>query len=693
MKRNIFKNKLSISLCFALLGSLSLQAQETTQLGEVTVREKAVSKYQGSSKVSINRNKLSKEDSAKAIQTFNEKLIQEAKAQNISDIISLASNTFYIGSVDGKTTSISMRGFSGVPLLYDGQKVSNQIANPEIFAMEGVEVSKGGDALYYGSTSAGGMVNLLKKKATKENKAYLELEVNDNPAFSPKLDIGGALSKDKKLYYRLVSVFKNDKGFANFNKDARRIFLAPSLAYDISDNNTLSFIAEYTKEKTPSDFGGMVDNNGKLITSYKKTMSHPDEQFEKAQKIIGLDFDGTYDDWNQNFKYRFITHKRDYGDVYLPLFFVEESNSIVRFPSKQRQEFKEHSFQYTLNKEFKAFNLENNFSLGADFNRVYSRTIAGNIRAPHLINLSNIVYEEALITPPNITYPDLLYTDSYGVFIQNNINLTDNLVFNAGLRYTKTKAQQDPKTPLIKAENSKATTPSFGLIYHLNPQTRLFANYSETFNPNDIFRKDKNGALLKAEEAKAYEFGIKHKMNNLDLSASLFRIQKENVASVDPDSLSLPRQYYEASGKQESQGLEFDLALALNEDWSLMASYGYIKTKDKSKNNKELKNTPRHNVNLFTTYSLSALNLPDFYIGAKVKYLGDKFADEENKKKISSATLFDATIGYQKGKFNANISVQNIANKEYVLGNFHNGLNLVHTSAPRAIIASIGYKF
>lgn len=120
MKRNIFKNKLSISLCFALLGSLSLQAQETTQLGEVTVREKAVSKYQGSSKVSINRNKLSKEDSAKAIQTFNEKLIQEAKAQNISDIISIASNTFYIGSVDGKTTSISMRGFSGVPLLYDG---------------------------------------------------------------------------------------------------------------------------------------------------------------------------------------------------------------------------------------------------------------------------------------------------------------------------------------------------------------------------------------------------------------------------------------------------------------------------------------------------------------------------------------------------------------------------------------------
>lgn len=690
MKNNLSKRNLSLNLCAILLSSSALFAQETTQLEEITINGKVNSNYQSDEKIKLNRTAINKEDTAKSIQTFNQTVIEDAHFQNIEDIIEMSSNTVYTGDSHGRTNQISMRGFSGVPILIDGMKITNKMAHPDIFNFEAVEIQKGPDSLQYGESSPGGIVNLVKKKPTKESLASIEFEATDNPSYSPKIDLAGSLNEDKSIYFRLLSSLKYDEGWTNSNTNTNKVFVAPSLAYDINDNNTLTFVTEYTNETTPSAFGTYVNSKGELVAPIENMISHPDEEFEKTQKIAGFDFDSTFNTWNSNFKYRYINYVGNNGDVHMPARYNQTTNILTRYYAFQKQEFQEHALQYTLNKEVNILNLKNNISIGADYNKAYSQTtMFYDTTKPYNINLSNPIYEylTSLSDHPNAANMSGNKTnvESWGTFLQDSINLTDDLIFNAGLRYSESKPNTGQKTD--------ATTPSFGLVYHLTPQTSLYTNYSESFTPNSS--KDINNKILDPETGKGYELGIKQKLfdDRFDLTTALFKIEKENVAQLDPNDPTNTK--YKASGVQESQGFELDLSGDITSNWSIIGSYGFTATKNKDKNDNDLRNIPKHTANLFTTYKLSALNLPDYYIGAGARYIGSKFADEANNIKLDSALIYNATVGYKKGHWRANLSVQNLSDEEYIDGALSSNAagTRVYVGTPRTILATIAYKF
>ncbi|WP_151952037.1 TonB-dependent siderophore receptor [Aliarcobacter butzleri] len=690
MKNDFSKKNLSIKLCAILLTNTSLFAQETTILEEITVKESAYSKYQNEAKPELNRTQISKEDTAKSIQTFNKTFIEDAQLQNIEDIIEMSSNTVYTGDNHGRTNDISMRGFSGVPILLDGIRITNKLAHPEVYNIESVEILKGPDSLQYGQSSPGGLVNLVTKKPTKESLAKIELEVNDNPSYSPKIDLGGAINEDKSLYFRLTSVLKYDEGWTNSNTDTNKIFVAPSLSYDINNNNVITFVTEYTNEKTPSSFGTYVNSKGELVASIKNMSSHPDEEFEKTQKIAGFDIDSVYDTWNSNFKYRYIDYEGENENVAFPFMYQEATGNLLRFFAIQNQKNQEHALQYTLNKETDIFGLKNKFSLGADYNKAYSETIMfADMTTFYPMYLANPNYESltSLKDHPNAIDMSTPKTsvESYGIFLQDHINLTDKLIFSAGIRYDEVKPKNSQK--------SDATTPQFGFVYHLTPETILFTNYSQSFTPTS--RQDKAGNILDPEKGKGYEVGIKQKLFNdrFDLTTALFKIEKENVATLDINGGNTF--VYKASGKQESQGFEVDLSGDITSNLSLIASYGYTETKDKEINNNDLVNIPNHTANIFATYKLAALNLPDYYIGGGARYIGSKYANDTNTIELDSALIYNATVGYKKGNWRANLSVQNLTDEEYIDGSLISDTRgtRVYVGTPRTILATIGYKF
>ncbi|MFW2606344.1 TonB-dependent receptor [Aliarcobacter butzleri] len=690
MKNDFSKKNLSIKLCAILLTNTALFAQEATILEEITVKESAYSKYQNEAKPELNRTQISKEDTAKSIQTFNKTFIEDAQLQSIEDIIEMSSNTVYTGDNHGRTNDISMRGFSGVPILLDGIRITNKLAHPEVYNIESVEILKGPDSLQYGQSSPGGLVNLVTKKPTKESLAKIELEVSDNPSYSPKIDLGGAINEDKSLYFRLTSVLKYDEGWTNSNTDTNKVFIAPSLSYDINDNNVITFVTEYTNEKTPSSFGTYVNSKGELVASIKNMSSHPDEEFEKTQKIAGFDIDSIYDTWNSNFKYRYIDYEGENENVAFPFMYQEATGNLLRFFAIQNQKNQEHALQYTLNKETDIFGLNNKFSLGADYNKAYSETIMfADMTTFYPIYLANPNYESltSLKDHPNATDMSTPKTsvESYGIFLQDHINLTDKLIFSAGIRYDEVKPKDSQK--------SDATTPQFGLVYHLTPETILFTNYSQSFTPTS--RQDKAGNILDPEKGKGYEVGIKQKLfdDRFDLTTALFKIEKENVATLDINGGNTF--VYKASGKQESQGFEVDLSGDITSNLSLIASYGYTETKDKEINNNDLVNIPNHTANIFATYKLAALNLPDYYIGGGARYIGSKYANDTNTIELDSALIYNATVGYKKGNWRANLSVQNLTDEEYVDGSLISDTRgtRVYVGTPRTILATIGYKF
>lgn len=686
MKNNLSKRNLSLNLCAILLSSSALFAQETTQLEEITINGKVNSNYQSDEKIKLNRTAINKEDTAKSIQSFNQTVIEDAHFQNIEDVIEMSSNTVYTGDSHGRTNQISMRGFSGVPILIDGMKITNKMAHPDIFNFEAVEIQKGPDSLQYGESSPGGIVNLVKKKPTKESLASIEFEATDNPSYSPKIDLAGSLNEDKSIYFRLLSSLKYDEGWTNSNTDTNKIFIAPTISYDINDNNTITLVTEYTNETTPSSFGTYINSSGKLVAPLKNTISNPDEEFEKTQKIIGFDVDSVFNTWNSNLKYRYIDYVGLNADVHMPFGYNQASNTVTRYYAYQKQEFSEHALQYTLNKKFDVLGFNNIISLGADFNKAYSKTdMFFDPTIPYNINISNPIYEKltTLANHPlarNMSIENK-YVQSWGTFLQDSINLTEDLIFTAGLRYSESKPE--------KGKKSDALTPSLGLVYHLNSETSLYSNYSESFTPNNTV--DISGNILDPETGKGYEIGLKQKLfdNKFDLTTSLFKISKENIAQLDSNDPTNTK--YKASGEQQSQGFELDLSGDITSNWSIIASYGFTTTKNKDINNNDLINIPNHTANIFTTYKLTTFGLPDYYVGTGARYLGSKYADEANNIKLDSAFIYNATIGYKKDNWRANLSVQNLTDEKYVDGVFSG--TRVYAGSPRIILATIAYKF
>jgi iron complex outermembrane recepter protein len=685
MKKKYINKQLSLTLCSLLLTGTSLLANDTdkeeNKLDSITVVEKSSSNYLNYENPTTMRGNLTLEETPKSIQVFNEAFIQDYQAQNINDIILMSSSLVYLGDNHGRGNTFAIRGFSGIPILRDGLSFTNSIiAYPEVYNLTAVEVLKGPDSLQFGESSPGGLVNLVKKKPLKEDHAQIELEITSNSSYSPKVDVGGSINEDGSLRYRLVSVAKYDEGFLNTDVDTDRVFISPSLAYDINNENTITFVAEYLDETTPSSFGTFVNSNGDLVTDRENIVSNPDEEFHKTQKLIGFDLDSTFDTWSSNFKYRYVDYIGDNGDVHMPQSYTEATDTIRRVYAYQKQEMQEHALQYTLNKEIDIFDLKNRISVGADYNKAYSKLdMYYDPFTAYNLDASNPYYESLTNLSDHPTAMDFSgnrsYTKRWGIFLQDNIDLSDKLIFSAGVRYSESKPQDDQK--------SDATTPSFGLTYKLSPQTSIYTNYSESFTPNT--NVDINGDILEPEVGEGMELGIKQKLFNdtLDLTAAIFKIEKENVAIAT----SIPS-IFEASGKQESKGFEMDLSGELLPGLCAIASYGYTRTKDKDNDDQEFTGVPKHTANIFMTYDISSWGLKDMYIGGGARYIGERYTG--SRIELDSEIIYNATFGYKNNNWRFGLSIQNLTDEIY--SEAANG-ERVQVGTPRTVLATLSYTF
>lgn len=682
-----------LSLTLALILGASLQADESSKLEKVLI-EQLPTNYASQDKSRIMRHNIKPDESAKSVQIFNETLLQDTHVQNISDAIKFSSNVSYLGDNNKMGEKIAIRGFSGVPILRDGFGFARANSFPEIFNLESLEVLKGPDSLQYGQTSPGGIVNLVVKKPLHESYKQLELEATSRHAYAPKIDLGGSLNEAQSIRYRLVGIARYEKDYRDVNTDTKRFFLAPSLAFDLGRNHQLTFIGEYLKEHTPTDFGTFINPDGSIGTPRKMTLSHPDERFDKEQKIVGFDLDSPFSSWNSNFKYRFIDYLMDFNQVYLPLIYAKDAtgkvDKVTRFFSTQKFKTKEHALQYTLNKELQLAGKKHLLSLGIDYSHADdTRTSYVDRRfGAYTLDLKNPLYGRltTLKEHPNaIPFGNsgvTITTQKSGIFLQDHFYWSDNLILNAGMRYSKVSPDF--------SQSSHAWTPQAGIVYKATPQTSLYASYSESFTPQSARQSD--GTILKPEEGKGMELGIKQKLfqNRLALNASLFKIVKLNVAMTDPQNrlFSIP------SGKQESRGFELDLSGDITSDTSIIASYGYTKSTDKAKHHgKELTHIPRHTAHLFATHYLSALDLPHLYIGAGVRYLGKRYVDAANTLKLDSALIYSASLGYKKGNWRGLVSLQNLTDEIYVEGSRSGTSEEARVGKPRTLHATFSYLF
>lgn len=351
---------------------------------------------------------------------------------------------------------------------------------------------------------------------------------------------------------------------------------------------------------------------------------------------------------------------------------IERENTSFR-----NFEHRTHAGGVNLNGLFDTGSISHNLLLGIDLKEEMRRRPVSALSSGGINNL--ILYNLQFGRATRAT--DYTKTDgqyqrirSIGGYAQDNINLTENLIYALGLRYeyydqiggnlNKNGGGLEVKTDSSDGKFIYQT----GLIYLLTPEWSVYGNYAQSFRPQISTSEDMGH--LDPEEGISTEVGTKFQNDEITATLALFNIDKKNVA------YSINNVTY-AAGKVNSRGIELDANGRVTQGLSLGASYAYTKTetkkdeKNKWKVGKPLDATPKNQASLMANYDFSHLGLKGFRIGGAARYFGswNAYSSRGDSYKMPHAVTYDAFAGYTTKiagyETNFAFNVKNLTNKIY----------------------------
>ncbi|MDG2680758.1 TonB-dependent receptor, partial [Vibrio parahaemolyticus] len=183
---------------------------------------------------------------------------------------------------------------------------------------------------------------------------------------------------------------------------------------------------------------------------------------------------------------------------------------------------------------------------------------------------------------------------------------------------------------------------------------------------------------LKEVGAKAYLLD-----NALMLNAALFQIDQEQPqTNVDGDVID--------KIEVRHQGFELEARGQITKQWDISVGYSYLDAEDKA-TGKKPNDVSDHLFSLWSTYQLD----DNWRLGGGVKYVGDRYAGNDEAVALGDYTTVDLMAAYTTGRHKIQANAYNILDEKYILGatNGTSGLNQIGYGAPAEFMLSYGYQF
>jgi iron complex outermembrane recepter protein len=646
-------------------------------------------------------------DIPQSIQVIPRQVIEDQQVVRLEEALRNVSGITFGATGEGQGI-FRLRGFTGTPILIDGFRQLGVVENQSTLEpanLESIDVLKGPASILYGETQPGGVINLVSKKPLSTPLYTAEIQAGNRGLLRPRIDLSGPLTDDGSLLYRLNALFSTERSFRDFDTNLQRFFIAPTLAWKAGDRTDLSFKLEYLNSRQPFDTGRVALGNRVIDIPRDRIINEPNDFTENRILNLGLNLEHRFDDnWKIRSSFQYLS-KNILQDFAFP-FSVDAATGIVtRNFGGFDIDVKTYALQTNVIGKFNTGALKHTLLFGVDVSQTIDNTFAAfDFTTPLLLDPFNPVYRT--IPRGNFrndparfsTFVDYQIRERrLGIYLQDQVDLLDNLKLLAGLRYDTVEQNVLNRPTFFNPESSQviqtdnALSPRIGLVYQPSKEISLYASYSQSFNPstNAAFR----GNILKPERGEGWEVGIKGELFDGKLLATLayFDIIKQNVATPDPNNPL----FSIAAGEQRSRGLEFDLSGQILPGWNIIASYAYTDARLTRDNTfpvgNRLESTPEHSVSLWTTYEIPEGDLQGLGLGFGFNYVSDRKGDLANSFDLGSYFLTNAAIFYGRDNWRVAINFKNIFNVDY--SNSPNGITRIDVGEPFTVIGSFSVKF
>ncbi len=673
---------IALSLFVSLTIASSLHAQDAVhpEVHEITVEGEAVPDYSARESITATKTDTPLLDTPQTVNVVTRQLLDDQADVTLSEALR------NVGGVNVSGTYrdfdiYSIRGFFGTGYTYlDGLALDRQVTfQEELFGLERVEVVQGPASVLYGQNPPGGLVNLISKVPAKDDFTELSLGGGSFGSFDAGLDANRVLNESGSLYGRVNLLFRELGTFTDLVDSSPRVFFAPSLTIELSPDTRITFLAQYLWETRYFGFplparGTVLPNiNGDI--SIFRNVGEPDfpSKSENWRTQFGYQFEHRFNDvfkLRQNL--RFAYHSSDFQGIYAT-FLEPDERTLDRYPYVYSIDYLTLGIDTSLVAHFMTGpQVEHTALVGVDFYYLNADTTAG-FGSIDSLDLFNPVYGAR---PVGITQfrDDTTDVEATGIYFQEQVKFFDRLSMVAGGRgdFVSNNVDDHFNGGGSKA-NDNAFSPRIGIVYEALPkQVSVYASFNRSFLSQPGFL-DQSGNLVAPEDGEQWEIGAKADLlgGRLTTTLAAYQIERTNIPTADPFNLGT----YVVTGEQRHRGIDFNTALHLAPGWDLIASYAYIDAEVTKDNvipvgNRPL-DVPENTFNIFTKYTLQDGPLRGFGASVGFRYLTNQAGDAANTFALPAYGVLDAGIYYDRGRFHAQINVNNVTDERYASGSFN----------------------
>ncbi|MCQ8127108.1 TonB-dependent siderophore receptor [Methylomonas rivi] len=639
-----------------------------------------------------------------SIQVVSKQVLQDQQVTRLEQALKNVSGVTIFPGNQGFTDSFMMRGFlndttyrDGVllPTILGGGTTKREVAN-----LERVEVLKGPGSILFGRAEPGGIINLVTKQPLSTPYYSMQQQFGSYDFYRTTIDATAPLTDDNTLLYRLNIAYENTGSFRNF-VDNERVFVAPVLKWNISEQTQATFEMEYQHFNESPDPGIPPLGNRPANVPIETALHEPLVNKNDGDRVmVGFNWSHQFnDDWKLS--HRFTSEFFDFNNRTL-FFGAATANGSVSRSFNLAPETESQRYMNTVNLSGKLATgfAQHTLLFGFDHFQEDDK-IRGNCCTPApAFNIFNPVY---LSTAPQLNSVDRSnYTQSwYGLYFQDQIELPYGWHLLGGFRYDNAEGENHLLGRVTSKEDR--ISPRGGVLWQALPWLSLYGSYTENFGPSStLFRND--NLILPPQSAQQWEAGLKTEFWDGQLRATLayFELTKQNirVPGTTPP-LFIPR----AVGEAESHGIEFEVTGEILPGWNVITAYAYTPyakiTKDNTSNGgpgntgKRLFLAPEHSGSVWSTYEFQNTAFKGLKFGAGVVGLDQRQGDSANTYQLPGfltvglMTSYEMQIG--KSKVTTQLNVDNLLNKEYYAGS--NSGNFITIGAPRSFMGSIRVEY
>jgi len=659
------------------------------------------------------------QDLPQSVSVISAEVLKNVNVTRLDAALDLVAGVEHQNNFGGLWDSFAVRGFVGDPNVPSGYLVNGfnggrGFGGPrDASNIERIEVLKGPGSALFGRGEPGGTVNIITKKPKFSPEGSFIVSAGSYNTYRAEGDYTGPIND--MIAFRINGAYENADSFRD-HLSSEKIVVSPSIVVKFSDSTSLNYELEVVRQDVPFDRGVVAVNNQLGVIPNSRFLGEPADgqnrvevlghQLQLAQKLSG--------DWVAmlGLGYRDTSLKGFSSDAELTA-----SRQLLfttgNFLSRQRR-YRDYGAEHLvlrgeLDGSFRTASFLHHVLVGVDAERFDLDQIQNRFRPPtvaanpspaahNAVDIFNPVYGRQPV--PGVFQDMLEKQKAWGVYIQDQIDITEQLKLRVGVRYDEfDQTITNRLTNGKSGQDITAWSPQVGVMYQPSDALSFYASYGKGFRPNS--GSDVTNTPFSPERTKSYEVGAKVQLmdDRLVGTVAFYKTKKDNIITTDPVNTGFSL----AIGKAQSKGVEVELDAKLPAGIQARISYAYtdaeitddILDPDFGKPvpaGSPLLGIAKNSANVLVYRDFELSGDRTFTVGANVHYVGKRLGETGTNFYLPDYALVKVFASYKAtDHIRISADVNNLFDKTYYPASYSR--LWVAPGSPRTFTVRVGYEF